>query len=65
MGGGCQPHHTPHCPIKHIYRVWPGKKSAGWLCGFICACMALCSFVCVLSEGWDSVLMMKDSRAIE
>lgn len=29
------------------------------------ACVALCAAVHVLSAGWDSVLMMKDSSAVE
>lgn len=51
------------------------KKCAGWLGGCVCVCVCaqacmhgfvwLLACVCLLSVEWDSVLMMKDSRAIE
>ena len=71
-GRGAVSHITHHMywPIKHIQWVWPGKKVHGGCVGvYVCVCAhkraLLCVARCVLSEGWDSVLMMKDSRAIE
>lgn len=69
-GRGCQPHHTQHVLAHQTHTLglaW--KKVLGCLGVYTCAhkCTWLCvaSSVCVLSEGWDSVLMMKGSRAIE
>lgn len=39
-------------------KIVQGGCEGAWLC-------VAASSVCVLSVGWDSVLMMKDSRAIE
>lgn len=56
-------------PIKHIHWAWPGKKKCRAVVRvFVCTHTRMHGFVrllmCVLSVGWDSVLM-KDSRAIE
>lgn len=41
------------------------KKCRVCLCVHISVHGFMCLLMCVLSVGWDSVLMMKDSRAIE
>lgn len=72
MGGGLSA--TSHTTCIGPSNTYSGsgleKKVHGGCVGvYVCVCAhkraLLCVARCVLSEGWDSVLMMKDSRAIE
>ena len=49
----------PGKKCRVLVRVCVSAYRRVWLCVASCVC------VCVLSVGWDSVLMMKDSREIE